>query len=132
MSVSEAMYELNGKKYQCPIELSVSLFAGRWKTTILCKLLDGKKRYGELKKLIDGITHKMLVEQLRDLEEAGIIKRHVYPVVPPKVEYELTALGEGLKPAIEHLQQWGKQFQLVDVGEALPISDGTKEHSGKL
>ena len=65
-------------------------------------------------------------------KEAGIIKRHVYPVVPPKVEYELTALGEGLKPAIEHLQQWGKQFQLVDVAEALPISDGTKEHSGKL
>lgn len=114
MTVSEAIYELNGKKYQCPIELSVSLFAGRWKTTILCKLLDGKKRYGELKKLIVGINHKMLTEQLRDLEDAGIIKRYVYPVVPPKVEYELTPLGEGLKPAIEHLQQWGKQFRMTN------------------
>ncbi|WP_078410093.1 winged helix-turn-helix transcriptional regulator [Priestia abyssalis] len=114
MAARKAMYELNGKNYQCPIELSVSLFSGKWKTTILCKLLDGKKRYGELKNLIENINHKMLAEQLRELEKAGIIKRHVYPVVPPKVEYELTALGEGLRPAIEYLQQWGKQFQLPD------------------
>lgn len=126
MAASEVIYELNGKKYQCPIELSVSLFAGRWKTTILCKLLDGKKRYGELKKLIVGINHKMLAEQLRDLEDAGIIKRYVYPVVPPKVEYELTALGEGLKPAIEHLQQWGKQFRLTN-DEARSVAEETKE-----
>jgi DNA-binding HxlR family transcriptional regulator len=125
MAVTKAMYELNGKNYQCPIELSVSLFSGKWKTTILCKLLDGKKRYGELKNLIENINHKMLAEQLRDLEKAGIIKRHVYPVVPPKVEYELTALGEGLRPAIEHLQQWGKQFQLPDE-EAQSMAKETK------
>lgn len=127
MATSEPMYELNGKKFQCPIELSVSLFAGRWKTTILCKLLNGKKRYGELKKLIEGVNHKMLAEQLRDLEESGIIKRHVYPVVPPKVEYELTDLGEGLRPAIEYLQQWGEQFRMAVPDEALPLADETKE-----
>ncbi|SFE44037.1 transcriptional regulator, HxlR family [Paenibacillus algorifonticola] len=127
MTSSKAVYELNGKKYHCPIELSVSLFAGKWKISILYKLMEGKKRYGELKKLIDGVNHKMLAEQLRDLEEVGIIKRQVYPVVPPKVEYELTTLGEGLIPAIEHLQQWGKQFRLTDMTEAEPVSEGLKE-----
>lgn len=114
MAALDTVYEINGKTYQCPIELSVSLFAGKWKTTILCKLLSGKKRYGELKKLIAGIHHKMLAEQLRELESAGIIERRVYPVVPPMVEYELTALGEGLRPAIEVLQQWGEQFRMPD------------------
>ena len=75
--------------------------------------------------MIENINHKMLAEQLRDLEKAGIIKRHVYPVVPPKVEYELTALGEGLRPAIEYLQQWGKQFQLPD-GEAQSMAKEVK------
>jgi DNA-binding HxlR family transcriptional regulator len=112
LEASNARYELNGKNFQCPIELSVSVIAGRWKPSILFKLLDGKKRYGELKKLIEGINHKMLAEQLRDLEEAGLISRHVYPVVPPKVEYELTALGEGLRTAIISLMQWGEQFRL--------------------
>ncbi|WP_154889929.1 winged helix-turn-helix transcriptional regulator [Paenibacillus polysaccharolyticus] len=108
--MSAIQYKFNGKQYQCPIELSVSLFSGKWKTTIICKLMDGTKRYGELKKLIDGINHKMLAEQLRELEQAGIVNRKVYPVVPPKVEYALTELGEQLTPAIRLLQQWGSQF----------------------
>nr|WP_154959547.1 helix-turn-helix domain-containing protein [Paenibacillus xylanexedens] len=108
--MSAIQYEFNGKQYQCPIELSVSLFSGKWKTTIICKLMDGTKRYGELKKLIDGINHKMLAEQLRELEQAGIVNRKVYPVVPPKVEYTLTELGEQLTPAVRLLQQWGSQF----------------------
>lgn len=116
METSAIQYEFNGKKYQCPIELSVSLFSGKWKTTIICKLMDGTKRYGELKKLIVGINHKMLAEQLRELEQAGIVHREVYPVVPPKVEYALTELGEQLKPAIRLLQQWGSQF-----GTELPL-----------
>ncbi|OXS53670.1 MarR family transcriptional regulator [Cohnella sp. CIP 111063] len=116
-------YEFNGKQYQCPIELAVSLFSGKWKTTIICKLMEGKKRYGELKKLIVGINHKMLAEQLRELEDAGIISREVYPVVPPKVEYALTELGDQLKPAIQLLQQWGRQFQIpVSVDSPSPVS----------
>ncbi len=116
MKTPAIQYVFNGKKYQCPIELSVSLFSGKWKTTIICKLMDGTKRYGELKKLIGGINHKMLAEQLRELEQAGIVHREVYPVVPPKVEYALTELGEQLKPAIRLLQQWGSQF-----GTELPL-----------
>lgn len=111
MESYESLYELNGKQFYCPIELSVSILAGRWKSTIICELLQGKKRYGELKKNIVNINHKMLAEQLRELESAGIIQRYVYPVVPPKVEYELTALGEGLRPAVELLRQWGMYFK---------------------
>ena len=110
MAVTQRVYELNGKKFQCPIELSVSIFAGKWKTTIICQLLENKKRYGELHKNIDGITHKMLAEQLRELEEAGIVRRQVYPVIPPKVEYELTDLGEDLRPVVQYLQEWGMNF----------------------
>lgn len=105
------LYELNGKTFQCPIELSVWILSGRWKASILCQLFHGKKRYGELKKNIEGINHKMLAEQLRELEKAGVIDRQVYPEVPPKVEYQLTALGEELRPAIQHLYDWGRHFQ---------------------
>ncbi|WP_337912606.1 helix-turn-helix domain-containing protein [Paenibacillus arenosi] len=119
-------YEFNGKTYQCPIELSIALFAGRWKPTIIYKLLDGKKRYGELKKLIEGINHKVLAEQLRDLEASGIIARHVFPTNPPKVEYELTPLGEGLRPAIDHLQQWGLQFQ-AEHSKTKPVANHCPE-----
>ncbi|WP_054974660.1 helix-turn-helix domain-containing protein [Paenibacillus sp. A3] len=127
MRTHDVMYELNGKKYPCPIELSVSLFSGRWKTTIICQLLEGKKRYGELKKNIAGINHKMLAEQLRDLEEAGIVHRQVYPVIPPKVEYELTPLGEGLRPVVDYLQQWGMNFQTGAPKKSQPASRPDQE-----
>lgn len=123
----ESMYELNGKQFNCPIELSVSILAGRWKSTIICELLQGIKRYGELKKNILNINHKMLAEQLRELESAGIIQRHVYPVVPPKVEYELTALGEGLRPAVELLRQWGMHFKADDLDKSQPVVEELQE-----
>ncbi|WP_429855798.1 winged helix-turn-helix transcriptional regulator [Brevibacillus porteri] len=119
------MYLLNGKEYPCPIELAVSVFAGRWKVSIICQLLGGKKRYGELKKNIIGVNHKMLAEQLRELEEAGIVKREVYPVVPPKVEYELTELGQGLGPVIDYLREWGAHFQTDTTGEPLSSAHGS-------
>lgn len=117
MPVSQKMYEINGKQFQCPIELSVSIFAGKWKTTIICQLLEEKKRYGELHRNIVGITHKMLAEQLRELEESGIVLRKVYPVIPPKVEYELTDLGEGLRPVVQYLQEWGMNFGSIAAEE---------------
>ncbi|GEC88702.1 helix-turn-helix domain-containing protein [Brevibacillus formosus] len=118
-------YLLNGKEYPCPIELAVSVFAGRWKVSIICQLFKGKKRYGELKKNIIGVNHKMLAEQLRELEEAGIVKREVYPVVPPKVEYELTELGQGLGPVIEYLREWGEHFQTEEPEESLSTAHGS-------
>lgn len=122
MAEKQFIYQLNGREFHCPIELAVSVFAGRWKPTIICELLKGKKRYGQLKKNIVGINHKMLAEQLRELEEAGVVSRHVYPVVPPKVEYELTPLGEELRPVILQLIQWGKNFQTVAEEQDFPKS----------
>ncbi|EPY12975.1 winged helix-turn-helix transcriptional regulator [Paenibacillus alvei] len=120
---SPSMYEMNGKQYQCAIELAVSIISGRWKPTIICKLFAGKHRYGELKKGIVGINHKMLAEQLKELEAAGIIHRHAYPEVPPKVEYELTELGMKLKPIIDQLQEWGELFQLANPREVIPAEN---------
>lgn len=125
MKKSSMMYLLHGKEYACPIELAVSVFAGRWKISIICQLLQGKKRYGELKKIITGVNHKMLAEQLRELEEAGIVKRKVYPVVPPKVEYELTELGKGLGPVIEYLREWGAHFQIDAAEDSLSSANGS-------
>ncbi|GEB33413.1 helix-turn-helix domain-containing protein [Brevibacillus sp. FSL K6-0770] len=122
MGNQQVIYQINGKQFQCPIELSVSILAGRWKTTIICQLLNGKKRYGELKKNIMGVNHKMLAEQLRELEESGIVLRHVYPVVPPKVEYELTERGEALRPVIEYLIKWGEQFGTPVADEVEPTA----------
>lgn len=111
MANQPLLYEVGGKQYQCPIELSISIVGGKWKTSIICKLLEGKQRYGELKASIHGITHKMLAEQLKELEMAGVVHRCAYPVVPPKVEYELTEIGERLRPIIIQLQEWGTAFQ---------------------
>ncbi|MFB9329358.1 winged helix-turn-helix transcriptional regulator [Paenibacillus aurantiacus] len=114
MSDPNAQYGFNGKTFPCATELSIALLSGRWKMTIIWKLKNGKKRYGELKASIPGITHKMLAQQLRELEEIGIVQRYVYPVVPPKVEYELTGLGDGLVPILEHLNEWGEHFRLQE------------------
>ena len=96
------MINLNGKQYNCNIEVIVDVVGGKWKMLILWNLRDSTvKRFNELRRLIPGITQKMLTTQLRELERDGIINRAVYPQVPPKVEYSLTKYGLSLKPFIE-------------------------------
>jgi DNA-binding HxlR family transcriptional regulator len=96
----------------CGMAFSLSVIGGRWKPAILCRLGYGTMRYGELKKSIEGISERMLVAQLRELEKDGIIERMVYPEVPPRVEYQLTALGNTLKPMLEAMSDWGNMFRL--------------------
>lgn len=91
----------------CPVETTLSIIGDKWKVLILRDLFTGTKRFSELKKSLEGVTQKMLTQQLRELEQDGIINRKVYPVVPPKVEYSLTELGESLKPVIDSLANWG-------------------------
>ncbi|MGE6375816.1 winged helix-turn-helix transcriptional regulator [Peribacillus muralis] len=93
-------------KYSCPVESTVEVIGGKWKGVILYHLLDGKKRFNELKRLKPNITQRMLTLQLRELEADGIIHREVYREVPPKVEYSLTELGESLRPMILLMMQW--------------------------
>lgn len=104
-------YRINDKTYQCPTELTLAMIGGKWKLIILWHLVEDKKRYGELRKLIPEITHKMLTQQLRELEEDKIIDRKVYNVVPPHVEYSLTARGERLKPMLTLMVEWGLNVQ---------------------
>ncbi|WP_260288916.1 winged helix-turn-helix transcriptional regulator [Peribacillus aracenensis] len=93
-------------KYSCPVESTVEVIGGKWKGVILYHLLDGKKRFNELKRLKPNITQRMLTLQLRELEADGIIHREVYREVPPKVEYSLTELGESLRPMILLMMEW--------------------------
>lgn len=95
----------------CPVETTLFLIGDKWKVLILRDLFTGTKRFSELKKSLTGITQKMLTQQLRDLEQNGLIHREVYPVVPPKVEYSLTSLGLTLKPILNSLEEWGTNYK---------------------
>ncbi|GGB59894.1 transcriptional regulator [Lentibacillus populi] len=93
---------------ECRVEDALSILVGKWKPIILLHLLqEGTKRFSELKRSMPGITQKMLTKQLRELEDEDIIKRVVYPQVPPKVEYSITEYGRSLEPILEAMHEWG-------------------------
>ncbi|MDR3540459.1 MAG: helix-turn-helix domain-containing protein [Desulfosporosinus sp.] len=93
----------------CPIERTLNLIGGKWKTVILWHLgIDGILRYGELKRRMPKITERMFSRQLKELHTAGLIDRVEYPQVPPKVEYLLTEKGQSLMPLLNILCEWGK------------------------
>ncbi len=94
----------------CSVEITLKVIGGRWKVLILRELFLGVKRFGELHRALQGITQKMLTQQLRELEHDGIVDRHVYLQVPPKVEYSLTPLGETLKPILDSMHEWGLKY----------------------
>jgi len=95
----------------CPVETALMMMGDRWKVLIVRNLLTGTKRFGELKKGLDGISQKVLTDHLRIMEENGLINRKIYAEVPPKVEYSLTPLGQSLKPILDAMWKWGEQFQ---------------------
>ncbi|MEY8391147.1 transcriptional regulator [Lachnospiraceae bacterium] len=93
--------------YNCPVEATISLIGGKYKSVILWHLMGKTLRYSELHKLIPNATDKMLAGQLRELEKDGLINRKVYPVVPPKTEYSLTDFGRTLVPILDAMCDWG-------------------------
>ena len=96
----------------CPMDLGINILSGKWKLKILWNIQRKNIiRFNELQKLLGSITTKTLTNQLRELEEQKIIKRNVYPEVPPKVEYSLTELGESIIPVLKRLCEWGKEYQ---------------------
>jgi DNA-binding HxlR family transcriptional regulator len=101
-------YRMINQDFHCALDVTMHYIGGKWKSVVLWYLRNGKKRFGELKKLIPDITDKMLSLQLKALEEDGILVRKVYPEVPPKVEYELSEEGKTLIPAIEAIALWGR------------------------
>ena len=95
----------------CPIEVALEVIGGMWKVIVVRELLTGTKRYSELHRGLRHATHKMLAQQLRQLEADGVLTRTVYPVVPPKVEYALTPLGRELGPLLDSMSDWGRRVE---------------------
>lgn len=99
--------------YNCPIEATIDLIGGKYKAVILWHLVDKTMRYSTLRKLVSQATPKMLTQQLREMEDDGLIKRVVYPVIPPKVEYSLTDFGYSIIPILDVMCDWGNNYLSV-------------------
>ena len=95
----------------CPVETTLMLIGDKWKVLILRDLMDGTKRFGELKKSIGTVSQQVLTAQLRDMEEKGLLTRKVYAEVPPRVEYTLTETGYSLKPVLDSMWAWGLDYK---------------------
>ena len=95
----------------CPVETTLMLIGDKWKVLILRDLMEGTKRFGELKKSIGTVSQKVLTAQLRDMEDKGLLTRKVYAEVPPRVEYTLTETGYSLKQILDSMVAWGTDFQ---------------------
>ena len=102
---------------KCPVEYTLSLISGKWKTQILKELAHKPTRYSALEKRIQNITPKVLIQHLRQLEEDGLITRTIYPEIPPHVEYALSDKGKSLFTVIFELRQWGILFDANAVNE---------------
>ena len=98
----------------CAVEATLSVIGGVWKPVLVFHLLQGKLRFNALCRAIPSATPRMMTLQLRELEADGIVKRTVFPEVPPKVEYELTELGQSLAPVLLNMRDWGERLQRLD------------------
>lgn len=99
------------KKFNCPVEVTLFVIGGKWKSVILWHLKSGPKRFTVLRKLIPAVTVRMLTHQLRELELDGVVAREIFPEVPPRVEYSLTTKGKSLRPILDALCDWGKKHK---------------------
>lgn len=106
-----ASFTFRDRSFTCPVELCLSTIGSKWAALILWHLRDRTLRYSALRRRLAGISHKMLAQRLRELEADGLVRRTVYPVVPPKTEYTLTPEGRRLLPALRAMQQWGLAYK---------------------
>jgi len=109
------------KKYNISVEATLEVIGGKWKCVILCHLTHGKKRTSDLKRCMPGITQKMLTQQLRELEQDGIVNRISYNQVPPKVEYELSEYGSSLTSILDSLCAWGESHIIREYGDKFSV-----------
>jgi DNA-binding HxlR family transcriptional regulator len=98
----------------CPVEAALDVIGNKWKGIILFHLMSGTKRFNELKRLMPGVTQRVLTLQLRGLESDNVVNRQVYAQVPPKVEYSLSELGQSLQPILVALQAWGENVMVQE------------------
>jgi len=109
----------------CPVATTLELIGGKYKALILWHLSEGKLRFSQLHKLVKGATPKMLTQQLRELESQRLIHREVFPIIPPKVEYSLTELGQSLMPILVAMRDWGAGYLKTNNLEANCFMMGT-------
>ena len=102
---------------ECDVELTLMLISDRWKILILRDLLTGTKRFGELKKSVYGISQKVLTAHLREMESDGLVNRKIYAQIPPRVDYSLTETGWSLKPVLDKMAEWGKNYRNIVIKE---------------
>jgi DNA-binding HxlR family transcriptional regulator len=95
--------------YGCGLEAALAVVGGKWKPIVLWRLAGGARRFGELRRLVEGISEKMLIQQLREMEADGIVARKDFREVPPRVEYALTEFGVSLAEALRPLCEWGRE-----------------------
>lgn len=100
----------SGKPFNCGIGPAFEVIGGKWKALILYELQVKSVRTGELRRLVEGITEKMLIQQLREMEADGIVRREVFHEVPPRVEYSTTPLGAKLNKALGPIADWGREY----------------------
>lgn len=98
------------KAYTCGIDVTLAVVGGKWKASILWHLAHQTMRFSDLQRQFSGTTRKMLTQQLRELEADGLVRREVYPQVPPKVEYSLTGKGQSIYPILEMMCSWARQY----------------------
>lgn len=101
----------NKKILDCPVATTINLIGNKWKLLIIRDLLSGTKRFGELRKSLNGISQRVLTENLRDLENDGLLNRKVFAEVPPRVEYSLNKTGLSLQPVIMSMAEWGTKYK---------------------
>jgi DNA-binding HxlR family transcriptional regulator len=97
----------------CPLQLAVAVTRGRWRTLIIHHLGEGVDRFGQLKRRIDGISERMLAQELNALQDLGLVAKTIYPEMPPRTDYRLTEDGRELHAALQPLRQWGKRYKTV-------------------
>lgn len=106
------MRPMNIQEQDCSVEITLRMIGGKWKIQILWELMQQEPlRHGELSRRIPGVSGKVMVQQLRELEEDGLVRRKVYPEVPPRVEYRLSGLGQSFRPVMESLCRWGDEYR---------------------
>ena len=122
-------------RFDCAIDATMAVIEGRWKSTILCKLvMKGTLRFNQLLKGMDGVSPRILTKQLREMERDGLIERREYPEVPPKVEYSITAKGRSLGPILVEMSRWGLKnlmtnMVVIDETIKVPTEHGLSKSS---
>lgn len=123
---NDRLSDTSAQAEECGLERALAVIKGKWKPTIIWEIHERPLRFGDLRRRVQGITEKMLFEQLRQLEVDGIVHREVYDESPARVEYSLTATGAGLNAAVHELAEWGKRLPAADPlrAQPAPLPDG--------